>query len=550
MGDDRVFDVVLFGYRNDLARAQTLDFLRQLPASESGPLTLDDGSGMPQRLFAALDPEPAARVRAELEQLGAQVALVPAGQQTTRHVPLQVSSSERRRSAWRLAPALLLLAAVAGIHFRLSPPLVRAVRPVARATAPVPHVTAAVPDTTAALEQLRADDPRREPNETARLNTEAIMLAEAGSFPEAVDRLQRALQLTPDDPVLGRNLQTVLLKWGVTDLTANKLDDASDHLEEAARFGDHPGVLHAQAVIALRTGRSTDAEVLLERALRLAPADKNLLLTLGQAYFQDDKRPAALEMLQRAKEAGAKGPEIDTLVQQLSREVDTEWDFLELDSPHFRISFADNEDRRTVRFVLSALEDARELVDAKFRYHSSERTPVVLYTQRDFHAVTQTPDWAGGAYNGRIEIPVRGLAEDDPSLIRVARHEYAHRVIAQLSGEHCPVWLNEGLAVWAEEDQEGEREAAAQRVIEGQELFALADLNRPFASFSQTRAGVAYAESYLAVRYLIDSYNSRSIPVLLSTLKSTPRLADAFAAVYPHDLASFEEALLRHFAGS
>ena len=143
MADDRVFDVVLFGYRNDLARAQTLDFLRQLPASESGPLTLDDGSGMPQRLFAALDPERAERVRAELERLGAQVALVPAGQQTTRHVPLQVSSSERRRSAWRLAPALLLLAAVAGIHFRSSPPLVRAVRPVARATAAVPNITAA-----------------------------------------------------------------------------------------------------------------------------------------------------------------------------------------------------------------------------------------------------------------------------------------------------------------------------------------------------------------------------------------------------------------------
>jgi len=541
MGDDRVFDVVLFGYRNDLARAQTLDFLRQLPASESGPLTLDDGSGMPQRLFAALDLERAERVRAELERLGAQVALVPAGQQTTRHVPLQVSSSERRRSAWRLAPALVLLAAVAGIHFRSSPPLVRAVRPVARAP---------VPNATAALEHLRAEDPRRGPNETARLNTEAIVRAEAGSFPEAVDRLHRALQLTPDDPVLVRNLQAVLLRWGITDLTANKLDDAGDHLEEAARFGDHPGVLQAQAVIALRTGRSADAEVLLERGLRLAPADKNLLLTLGQAYFQEDKRPAALEMLQRAKEAGARGPELDTLVQQLSREVDTEWDFRELDSPHFRISFADDEDRRAVRFVLSALEDARDLVDAKFGSHSSERTPVVLYTQRDFHAVTQTPDWAGGAYDGRIEIPVRGLSEDDPSLIRVARHEYAHRVIAQLSGGHCPVWLNEGLAVWAEEDQEGDHEAAAQRVIEAQELFSLADLNRPFATFSQTRAGVAYAESYLAVRYLIDSYNSRSIPVLLSTLKSKPKLADAFAAVYPHDLASFEEALLRQLAGS
>jgi len=543
MSDDRVFDVVLFGYRNDLARAQTLDFLRQLPASESGPLTLDDGSGVPQRLFAALDPEGAERVRAELERLGAQVALVPAGEQTTRHAALPVSSSERRRSAWRLAPALVLLAAVAGIHFHSSLPLVHSVRPVAHARAPVPRITAA-------LEHVPVGNARREPDETARLNSEAIAVAEAGSFAEAVDRLQRALQLTPDDPVLVRNLQTVLLQWGIADLTANRLGDASDHLEEAARFGDLPDVLQAQAVIAVREARLADAAALLERALRIAPADKNLLLMLGQVYFQKDKRPEALEMLQRAKEAGARGPDLDTLVQQLSREVDTEWDFVELDSPHFHISFADDEDRHTVRFVLSALEDARDLVDAKFGYHSTERTPVVLYTQRDFHAVTQTPDWAGGAYDGRIEIPVRGLSEDDPSLIRVARHEYAHSVIAQLSGGHCPVWLNEGLAVWAEEDQEGDHEAAAQRVIEAQELFSLADLNRPFAAFSQARAGVAYAESYLAVRYLIDSYSSRSISVLLRALKGTPKLADAFAAVYPDDLAGFEEGLLRQLAGS
>ena len=39
-----------------------------------------------------------------------------------------------------------------------------------------------------------------------------------------------------------------------------------------------------------------------------------------------------------------------------------------------------------------------------------EPTAVVLYTQRDFHAVTQTPDWAGAAYDGRIKLPVRGLS--------------------------------------------------------------------------------------------------------------------------------------------
>ena len=102
--------------------------------------------------------------------------------------------------------------------------------------------------------------------------------------------------------------------------------------------------------------------------------------------------------------------------------------------------------------MLDALEDAYDAVGRKFDYYPEARTPVVLYSQQDFHTVTQTPDWAGAAFDGRIKLPVRGLSTDDPGFQRVVRHEYAHSLVAQLAGPRCPVWLNEGLAVWAEED--------------------------------------------------------------------------------------------------
>lgn len=536
MPASQTFDVILFGYRNDIARERTLDFLRQLPLSESGPFRIATDVSHPQRLFAELAAPQAEQLHAQLERFGAQVALVSAGLQRPVAGNIQTTPVAPAGVTWRVIPLLLALAFLVVVQVRHHR------RGVGAVSVPVPRITAA-------MEPLRTHDERLGPPESVRLNGEAIVLAEKGTFDEATDRLQRALRLAPDDPVLRRNLQTVLLQWGLSDLGADRLDDASDHLAQAARLGDRAEVLQAQAVTFLRQSRLPEAAAALERALTVTPGDRNVLLMLGQVYARQDKRPQALEALQRAKEAGASGAEFDKLVEQLSREVDAEWDYVQLESAHFRVSFADDEDRRAVRFVLDSLEDARDVVDRKLGYDPSERTAVVLYTQRDFHSVTETPDWAGGAFDGRIKIPVRGLTEDDPGLIRVTRHEYAHSVIAQITGGHCPVWLNEGLAVWAEEDYDGDREAGAEKLIADRELFTLSELNRPFVSLPKERAGVAYAESYLAVRYLVDHYGARKIPSLLEALKSSADLNDAFAAVYPGDFAAFQSDLLRHLSG-
>src|SRR5438552_3247355 len=77
------FDIVIFGYRNDIARARTLEFLNRLPLSESSPTKLDHDTAMPQRLYAAIDRERAQHLCDELQQLGAQVTVLQAGVPTS-----------------------------------------------------------------------------------------------------------------------------------------------------------------------------------------------------------------------------------------------------------------------------------------------------------------------------------------------------------------------------------------------------------------------------------------------------------------------------------
>jgi cytochrome c-type biogenesis protein CcmH/NrfG len=531
MADGLFFDVVLFGYRNDLARERVLESLHELPRLPAGPAPLGRDTPLPQRLFTTLELERAQQVCAQLEQLGAQVGMLQVG------VPPVIGRSVAAVDAerWRIRPLTVVLVLLLGGAIFLFP----LTRPV-----PAPRRQPVLRPATA-LEPLRTPPERVDAPLTAQLNTDAIQLTAAGKFADAVERLEHALRLLPNDPVLTRNLQTVLLNWGLADLGADKLADASDHLQRAARLGERAEVLRAQGVVYVRQAKYARATAALEQALQMAPQDPHALLALADAYLKQDKRPQALEVLQRAKEAGVRGPGLDKTVQQLSREVDAEWDFTQQQSRHFRASFADDDDRSTIRPVLNALEDAYDAVGRKFDFYPDDRTSVVLYAQRDFHTVTQTPDWAGAAFDGRIKLPVGGVSADDPAFQRVVRHEYAHSLVAQLAGPGCPVWLNEGLAVWAEEDLDRDHEEWAERHVADRELFRLGQLNGSFTVLPAGRVDVAYAESYLAVRALVDRYGARKIPKLLNAIRDGHNFSEAFESVYPGDFAGFERDFLQ-----
>ena len=87
MAQSPAFDLVLFGYRNDVARARTLGFLSRFPVSAAGPVTLEQDVSVPQRVFVGLELGAAQRICAQLEQLGAQVALLPVTSPDGRRFP-------------------------------------------------------------------------------------------------------------------------------------------------------------------------------------------------------------------------------------------------------------------------------------------------------------------------------------------------------------------------------------------------------------------------------------------------------------------------------
>jgi hypothetical protein len=137
------------------------------------------------------------------------------------------------------------------------------------------------------------------------------------------------------------------------------------------------------------------------------------------------------------------------------------------------------------------------------------------------------------------------IAQDQAVLQRTLRHEYGHVLVHQLCRTRCPVWLNEGVAIWGEEDRDGDRADWALNTIAGQELFHLDQLAGPFTRLPPERVPVAYAQSYLAVRALVARHGARRLRELLSSLGGGAPLPEAFRTALNEDPDAFEAALVR-----
>ena len=155
------------------------------------------------------------------------------------------------------------------------------------------------------------------------------------------------------------------------------------------------------------------------------------------------------------------------------------------------------------------------------------------------------PGWEAGfyskpcleCYQHRPGIYIQADAHDTESALhRTLAHEYAHSLAEDLSGqkgEVLPRWVNEGLAGWSEYEVgiAGDRPVSAYRsmfrkadlVREGAlsgDLFDLSSLESglAWASREGDEVTLQYAQSYMAMRYLIETYGASAAASMIADL--------------------------------
>jgi tetratricopeptide (TPR) repeat protein len=190
---------------------------------------------------------------------------------------------------------------------------------------------------------------------------------------------------------------------------------------------------------------------------------------------------------------------------------------------NFNIIFSKFEHNETRFAVIDILENAYRDIGQQMDTFPSTPVSVILYNEKNFFDVTRAPGWAGGLFDGKIHVPIRGMKLDEPLLKRVLYHEYTHALVHTITSK-CPRWLHEGLSDYFSLEP-GQIETIGQ-------IIPLKLLGVRFPTGNPKLVILAYWESYSAVSYLVDRYKLYRIKELLQDLGGGTDLNTAFFSAF------------------
>ena len=169
--------------------------------------------------------------------------------------------------------------------------------------------------------------------------------------------------------------------------------------------------------------------------------------------------------------------------------------------------------------------------------------PVRLYiyaSSADLRGAMIFPqEWTGGVAYTTYGVVAIGIGTGNLEWgKRAVVHELAHLVTHQMTYNpysSIPVWLNEGLSMYAEGEMEPVFTSYLEQAVLNDTLISVRSLASPFSAISQ-KTYLSYAQSLSLVQFLIDSYGQESMYELLSIFKQGSGYDAALEAVYCFDM--------------
>jgi tetratricopeptide (TPR) repeat protein len=318
-------------------------------------------------------------------------------------------------------------------------------------------------------------------------------------------------------------------------LNEGRLQDAAAIFGDAVKHSPTPAILLGAALVAHLQQRHEEARQHLVAALRIDPSLTAASLLLGDVLHRQGDIDGAILVYERALVQAPDHPQILKRLETWRKESALHSRFGQRLSDHFTVLFEGPAEEALAERAGAILEAAYWRIGTALYTYPAEVITVVLYTREQFRDITQSPDWAGGAFDGRIRVPVRGALQNLREFERVLAHEFTHALVRSLAPRGVPTWLNEGLAALFE----GSDIDRYQRLLrEGDPAPPLGSLEGSFASFTVKDAALAYAQSVLAAHALLDQAGAPAVVNLLTDVGAGAPFAAAFER---HVLISYSD---------
>jgi hypothetical protein len=205
------------------------------------------------------------------------------------------------------------------------------------------------------------------------------------------------------------------------------------------------------------------------------------------------------------------------------------------------------ENDQFVEPIEEALIPAREILIDILRDSLSYKPRI--YVENDLNGFrdiigTAFPDWGAAAalpYREMIAIKSPAHFRLGKSLRELVQHEYAHLALHdRLRMQNPPRWLDEGVAMYVSAEWGWDDNFAMSRAVVFRTLVPLREIEK-INLFPGGRAQTAYAQSYLAVKYLLDEYGVESLNYFMDEIQYRETFDEAFLATTGSDYDDFEK---------
>lgn len=132
------------------------------------------------------------------------------------------------------------------------------------------------------------------------------------------------------------------------------------------------------------------------------------------------------------------------------------------------------------------------------------------------------------------------------SINEVLQHELAHLFLVNyIDEQYLPLWINEGFAVWQSEKWGWDDRILIARAVLTGSLLPLARIDS-LNHFSESKAHLSYAQSFLGVNYINSEYGPENFKKLLSLVKNGENLDSALLKTTGSYYADFEAEYLAY----
>ena len=320
------------------------------------------------------------------------------------------------------------------------------------------------------------------------------------------------------DQGLAESSGAALGRQGWEAIQAGRIQEAADFFHEAIELNPQDATLFLGAGLAAHLqGQEKESQTALQQALRLNPRLTAAALLLGDITYRMGDLETAVRTYEAALEVEPNNAQIRGRLENWRKEAALHNRFQQSLSPHFTVLFEGPAEQRLAAAAVDALEAAYWRIGTTLLAYPSGIITVVLYTDEQFRDITRSPTWAGGVFDGKIRVPMRGALNDPRQLEKVLAHEFTHALVKSLAPRGVPTWVDEGLAVVFEM---GDLKWAERLARQAPFLVPLPRLHDGFLSLPADQVPLAYAESALAVRMLIER---GGIPALTALLQDPSR---------------------------